>query len=96
MVNGINAMMKNGDDFIGPVNLGNPGEFTIMELARDIIELTHSKSKIIHKPRPADDPERRKPEIALARERLGWNPTVPLEEGLKRTIEYFDAIFDKK
>jgi len=89
MVKGIIAMMNAPDEFIGPVNLGNPGEFTIMELAQKIIELTQSRAKIIYKTLPEDDPERRQPEIALARERLGWNPTVPLEEGLKKTIEYF-------
>jgi len=89
MVKGIIAMMNAPDDFIGPVNLGNPGEFTIMELAQKIIELTQSRAKIIYKPLPEDDPERRRPEIGLAQERLGWNPIVPLEEGLKRTIEYF-------
>jgi UDP-glucuronate decarboxylase len=92
MVKGIIAMMNAPDDFIGPVNLGNPGEFTIMELAQRIIELTQSRSKIIHKPLPEDDPERRRPEITLARECLGWNPTVSLEEGLKKTIEYFEGI----
>ena len=92
MVEGIIVMMNAPDDFIGPVNLGNPGEFTIMELAQKIIELTQSRSKIIHKPLPEDDPERRRPEITLARECLGWNPTVPLEEGLKKTIEYFERI----
>ncbi len=89
MVKGIIAMMNAPDEFIGPVNLGNPGEFTIMELAQKIIELTQSRAKIIYKALPEDDPERRQPEIGLARERLGWNPTVPLEEGLKKTIEYF-------
>jgi UDP-glucuronate decarboxylase len=95
MVKGIIAVMSAPADFIGPVNLGNPGEFTIMELARKIIELTQSQAKIIHKPLPEDDPERRRPEIGLARERLGWNPTVPLEKGLNRTIEYFDKILGK-
>lgn len=92
MVQGIFTMMNTPDDLIGPVNLGNPGEFTIMELARKIIELTNSKSKIEHKPLPADDPVRRKPNITQAREKLGWEPAIPLEDGLKRTIEYFDSI----
>jgi UDP-glucuronate decarboxylase len=96
MVEGIYAMMNTPDDFIGPVNLGNPGEFTIMELAQKVIRLTDSKSKIIHNPLPADDPERRKPDISLAKERLGWTPTVPLDEGLKKTIAYFDSILSDK
>jgi UDP-glucuronate decarboxylase len=94
MVKGIIAMMNAPDDFIGPVNLGNPGEFTIMELAQKTIELTQSRSKIIYKPLPEDDPERRRPEITLARECLSWNPTVSLEEGLKKTIEYFERILN--
>jgi UDP-glucuronate decarboxylase len=92
MVKGIIAMMNAPEDFIGPVNLGNPGEFTIMELAREIIELTGSKSKIVHRPLPEDDPERRRPDITSAQERLGWNPIVPLEQGLKKTIAYFEKI----
>ncbi|NIM18013.1 MAG: NAD-dependent epimerase/dehydratase family protein [Candidatus Aminicenantes bacterium] len=95
MVKGIIAMMNAPDDFIGPVNLGNPVEFTIMELAQKIIELTQSRSKIIHKPLPEDDPERRRPEITLARECLGWNPTVSLEQGLRKTIEYFEAVLSR-
>lgn len=95
MVNGIVAMMNSPDDFIGPVNLGNPGEFTIIELARKIIDLLNSRSPIEHKPLPADDPERRKPDITLAREKLGWEPTIALEQGLKQTIAYFEAILGK-
>lgn len=91
LVRGIIAMMDN-DEFSGPVNLGNPGEFTMLELAQLVIELTGSASKIIHKPLPADDPTRRKPNIDVAKEKLGWEPTVPLREGLKPTIEYFDQL----
>jgi len=92
LVLGLIAMMGTSDDFIGPVNLGNPGEFTIMELAQMTIDLVGSKSKIIHKPLPEDDPIRRRPDISLASEKLGWKPTIPLEEGLKRTITYFEGI----
>jgi UDP-glucuronate decarboxylase len=78
--------------FPGPINLGNPGEFTILELAERIIDLTHSPSKIVRKPLPADDPAQRRPDITLAREKLGWQPKVQLAEGLKRTIAYFDGL----
>jgi UDP-glucuronate decarboxylase len=80
------------DDFIGPVNLGNPDEFTIKELAELIIELTGSRSRIRYAPLPADDPVRRRPDITLARTRLGWEPKVPLREGLQRTIAWFRSI----
>jgi UDP-glucuronate decarboxylase len=76
----------------GPVNLGNPGEFTILELAERIIDMTNSSSKIVHKPLPADDPTQRRPDISLARERLKWEPRVLLNEGLKPTIEYFERL----
>ena len=82
-------MMATGDDFIGPVNTGNPGEFTMLELAEKVIELTHSKSKIVYCPLPGDDPKQRKPDITLAKEKLDWEPKIPLEEGLKKTIAYF-------
>jgi len=86
-------MMATGDDFTGPVNIGNPGEFTMLELAQNIIELTGSKSKIIYLPLPADDPTQRQPDISLAKEKLdGWEPKVPLREGLVKTIEYFDQL----
>lgn len=78
--------------FPGPINLGNPREFTIRQLAENIIELTGSKSKIVFRPLPADDPAQRKPDIGRARERLGWEPVVQLEEGLRKTIAYFDAL----
>jgi UDP-glucuronate decarboxylase len=92
MVNGIIAMMNAPEDLIGPVNLGNPVEFTILQLAQKIIELTHSKSKIVYHPLPEDDPVRRKPDISLAQKELNWQPFTPLEEGLKKTIDYFDKI----
>ncbi len=82
--------MGSDDDFTGPINAGNPGEFTILELAEKVLEITGSKSEIIFKPLPSDDPQRRRPDITLARERLGWEPKTPLDEGLKKTIDYFD------
>lgn len=83
-------MMATGDDFIGPVNTGNPGEFTMLELAQNIIELTNSKSRIVYRPLPGDDPRQRKPDITLAKEKLDWEPGIRLEEGLRRTIAYFE------
>ena len=81
--------MNTEDDFIGPVNLGNPNEFSILELAEKVIRLTNSKSKLIFKPLPHDDPKQRQPDITLAKEKLGWEPTIELEEGLQSIIEYF-------
>ncbi len=89
MVGGILGLMK-GDDLIGPVNIGNPNEFTILELAQKVIELTGSKSKINYKPLPPDDPIQRQPDISLIRKRFGWEPEVELQEGLVKTIEYFE------
>lgn len=90
LVDGLVKMMK-AEDFNGPVNLGNPQEFTIIELAKKILELTGSSSKIFHKPLPSDDPERRCPDISLAEEKLAWQPRVDLEKGLEKTIDYFKA-----
>lgn len=90
MVQGLLLMMDTSFDFPGPLNLGNPGEYTIGELAEKIIALAGSSSKIIYRPLPEDDPRRRRPDIALAREKLGWQPAVELEEGLKKTIAYFE------
>ncbi len=87
----IRLMDDTPDDFTGPVNVGNPGEFTILELAEQVIKMTGSKSKIINKPLPSDDPTQRKPDITLAKDKLGWEPNVPLEMGLKKTIEYFES-----
>ena len=81
--------MMNAEGFIGPVNLGNPSEFTILELAEKVLKLTGSRSRIAHSPLPADDPVRRCPDISLAKEKLDWEPRVPLEEGLAATISYF-------
>jgi UDP-glucuronate decarboxylase len=85
-------LMNSKDAFTGPVNSGNPGEFTIKELAEHVITLTGSKSKLIFKPLPSDDPKQRQPNIELARKELGWEPKVPLKEGLIKTIAYFDEL----
>ena len=93
LVEGMVRMMATEDSFTGPVNLGNPGEFTMIELAEHIIRLTGSQSEIVFRPLPSDDPKQRKPDISLAREKLGgWEPAVLLEEGLKRTILYFQSL----
>jgi UDP-glucuronate decarboxylase len=84
--------MDTPPDFPGPVNLGNPHEFTIRELAEKVIELTGSRSQLVNRPLPQDDPMQRRPDITLARERLGWTPQVPLEDGLRKTIAYFDQL----
>ena len=92
LIKGMTNMMATGEEFIGPVNIRNPGEFTIRELAEHIIRLTGSKSKIIYLPLPSDDPTQRKPDISLAREKLNWKPLISLEDGLKETIRYFKGI----
>jgi len=92
LIEGVIRMMNGSDDFVGPVNLGNPEEFTILELARLVIELTGASSKLIFKPLPVDDPMQRRPDIALAQKSLGWQPTIPLREGLAKTIEWFRLI----
>jgi UDP-glucuronate decarboxylase len=92
LINGLTRLMDSPDDFTGPVNIGNPVEFTILELAQKVVELTGTKSKIILKTLPDDDPRQRQPDITLAMEALGWEPVVKLEEGLKKTIEYFESI----
>jgi UDP-glucuronate decarboxylase len=89
LIDGLFRLMNSPDDFTGPVNIGNPGEYTILELADKIITLTGAKSTIVYKPLPQDDPLQRKPDITLAREKLGWNPVTDLENGLQRTIDYF-------
>ena len=92
LVDALIKMQNNEKGFIGPVNLGNPSERTILEFAERIISLTNSNSKIIHKPLPSDDPTRRRPDITLAKEKLGWEPKVDIDEGLMKTIEYFDEL----
>ena len=88
--------MMNQDKIIGPVNIGNPGEFTMLELAKEVLDLTGSKSKIVYKPLPGDDPKMRRPDISLAKEALGWEPTIPLRKGLEKTIVYFDNLLKTK
>lgn len=92
LINGMVKLMNTGDDVTGPINIGNPNEFTILQLAEKIIELVNTKSKIIFKPLPSDDPLQRKPNIDLARKTLNWEPTIQLEEGLKKTIDYFSKL----
>lgn len=93
LIEGMYRLMNSRDGFTGPVNIGNPGEFTMLELAQKVIELTGSKkSQIIFKELPQDDPMQRKPVIELAKKELDWEPTIALEEGLKKTIEYFRKI----
>jgi UDP-glucuronate decarboxylase len=92
LVHALMRMMATADEVTGPINVGNPGEFTMMELAQKVIELTGSKSQIVKKPLPSDDPKQRQPDITLAKKTLGWEPTTPLAEGLKKTIEYFRAM----
>ncbi|HUV76592.1 MAG TPA: UDP-glucuronic acid decarboxylase family protein [Desulfobacterales bacterium] len=96
LIEGLVRLMDSIDDVTGPMNLGKPGEFTILELAKKVIELSNSRSEIIFEPLPADDPRQRRPDITLAREVLGWEPKVELEEGLKKTIAYFDELLSSK
>lgn len=92
LVEGMLKMMASREDFTGPVNIGNPGEFTILQLAEKVIQLTNSKSKIIRMPLPPDDPTQRKPDISLAKKELDWEPRIALEDGLVKTIDYFASI----
>ena len=97
LLEGMIRMMEAPDEFIGPVNLGNPHEFSMLELAREVLDLTGSKSKIEHLPLPQDDPTQRQPDISLARERLNnWEPRVQLREGLEKTIQYFDRLLKEQ
>ncbi|MDJ0922072.1 MAG: SDR family oxidoreductase [Henriciella sp.] len=92
LVRGLIGLMDSPEGITGPVNLGNPGEFTIRELAEQVIELTGSKSQLTHRPLPQDDPKKRRPDITKAKEQLGWEPTIPLRDGLVKAIEYFDNL----
>jgi len=92
LIEGWVRLMNSPDDFIGPVNLGNPNEFTIRQLAEKVIEMTGAKSELICEPLPSDDPKQRQPNISLAKEKLGWEPTIELEEGLAKTIAYFSQL----
>lgn len=95
LVEGLIRLMNTGDELIGPVNLGNPAEFTILELAEKVVSMTRSKSKLVRKPLPSDDPTQRCPDIELARKHLGWKPGISLEVGLARTIDYFKQLLSK-
>ncbi|HPO92981.1 MAG TPA: GDP-mannose 4,6-dehydratase, partial [Phycisphaerales bacterium] len=92
LIDGMMKLMNGPDDFIGPVNIGNPDEFTIMQLAELVCEVSGSKCKFVHKPLPADDPLQRKPDITLARQKLGWEPRIKLRDGLRKTVDYFRSI----
>ena len=93
MIEGLVRMMEAPDDFTGPVNLGNPDEFTVLDLAKKVVAIAGSRSRVsVGRPLPADDPARRRPDITLAKARLGWQPAVALDEGLRRTIEWFRTI----
>jgi UDP-glucuronate decarboxylase len=92
MVEGINKFVGSDKDFTGPLNLGNPDEYTIQELAEIILELTNSKSKIVYKDLPSDDPKRRRPDITLAKEKLSWEPKTSLNDGIQETISYFSDL----
>jgi UDP-glucuronate decarboxylase len=85
-------MMNGPDDFVGPVNIGNPDEFTILQLANMVIDMTGSKAKVVHKDLPVDDPKQRRPDITLAKEKLGWQPTTKLAQGLEKTIAWFKTL----
>ncbi len=92
LVAGFMQLMNAGDEIVGPINMGNPGEFTMIELAEKVLRLTGSTSKLIHMPLPQDDPKQRRPDITKAKQLLGWEPTVALEQGLERTIDYFKKV----
>ncbi|MGH8548039.1 MAG: NAD-dependent epimerase/dehydratase family protein, partial [Methylococcales bacterium] len=96
LIDAIVRLMNTPDEFTGPVNLGNPQEFSIQELAEITIRLTGSASKLIYKALPSDDPTQRRPDISLAREVLDWEPTIQLEQGLIKTIEYFDRLLNDR
>jgi len=95
LIDGLIKLMDSSDDFTGPVNLGAPEESAILDIAKKVLDLTGSKSKIVHEPLPNDDPVRRCPDISIAKEKLNWRPTVPLAEGLKKTIDYFSRLLNK-
>jgi UDP-glucuronate decarboxylase len=95
LVEGLRRLMDAPEDVTGPINLGNPGEFTMIELAEAVIRLTGSASPMVFRPAPVDDPRQRQPDITKARGKLGWEPTIPLEQGLVHTIAYFDNLLSK-
>ena len=92
LITGIMALMNGPDSFVGPVNIGNPTEFSMKQLAEMVIEMTGSKSKLAFKPMPQDDPKQRQPDITLARKHLSWEPKIALKDGLQKTIDYFKSI----
>ena len=92
LIDGLVRLMQSGDDVVGPINIGNPIEFSMLQLANVVLELTGSKSRIVHRPLPQDDPKQRQPDIAKAQKILGWKPATPLKEGLGKTIAYFEAL----
>jgi len=96
LVEGLRRLMDSPDEITGPINLGNPGEFTMMELAEAVIRLTGSTSRPVFRPAPVDDPRQRQPDITKARGKLGWEPKVALEQGLIQTIAYFDKLLSKR
>jgi UDP-glucuronate decarboxylase len=95
LIGGMVRMMASPSSLTGPVNLGNPGEFTIRELAEQVIGLTGSRSQIIHRPLPVDDPRQRRPDISLAMQELDWRPKIDLSSGLRQTIDYFDGLLTR-
>ena len=95
LIEGIYRMMNSAEDITGPVNLGNPGEFTMLELAEEVLQQTKSGSKLVHKELPKDDPKQRRPDISKAKQLLGWEPRVPLREGLAKTIEYYRGLMER-
>ena len=96
LVDGLVRLMESERDIVGPINLGNPSEFTIRQLAEMVVDLTGSSSKIIHRPLPQDDPKQRQPDISKAQELLGWQPVAPLADGLTKTIAYFEGLLTKE
>jgi UDP-glucuronate decarboxylase len=92
LIDALVKLMGTPDDFTGPVNLGNPGEYSMLQLAENVLQITKSKSKIVFRPLPADDPVQRCPDITLARDKLSWEPKITLQEGLERTVEYFRQV----
>lgn len=96
LVNGLLGLMNSGDDVTGPINLGNPREFTMLQLAQQVIEITGSRSQLVFRPLPQDDPKQRQPDISKAKQLLDWQPGVRLEEGLRKTVSYFDNVLNNK
>ena len=92
LVEGLILLMNSKEACTGPINLGNPTEFTILQLAQKVVDISGSKARIIHKPLPMDDPKQRKPDITLAQNELNWTPEIKLDDGLTRTIDYFDKL----